>query len=851
MKELIGQTLGQYKIIEQVGQGGMATVFKAQQQGLGRFVAVKVLPPDYARQPGFSERFKREAQAIAQLEHPNILPVYDYGEQEQYTYLVMRYIENSRTLADVMRQPLSLKQSSDYLRQIANALDHAHGQGIIHRDIKPSNILLDKEWAFLADFGLARLIVGATQLTRTGAGMGTPAYMSPEQGAGAKVDGRTDVYAVGVIAYQMFTGQIPHQAETPHAIIYRRNHEPPPSLREVNPDIPQMVEQSVQVALSPLPDNRFQTTGAFIKALEQAIQTSGSNNVMTTVWETPNLPNVPSTGGSVAKPASQVSQRFCANCGAGLTASATFCNNCGTIATTSPSSSNQQTWLWAVVGGMVVLVLVLLAAGAFFAFSQTEDVKQTPIVVSSHDDEVTPSTNETNENKESSVDESEPQVENVQLKETDEKPAIENVETKDEPDEISSREEISDSSSAPGNIPGLQSLTSIDHEPLEDDFKGRDLDSATWVSILGDGEIQVSGGAVRLRSNGKTFPIIYPQTNPFPDGNFSLKLTMRYLDVTEMGVGFRLGEMLAEHGTSEDTNLDELYKGRIIEIWQDNNEWHISTGDDNAVEYSLSSPHLAITEIQIDYIQQVYRVLVDDEELYKSKRTDMRPTILWFGNPARVDAPGAWSSLEVSYISVEALPDDAKLTTPTPIPTSTPEPTPTQKPVPTTPTPIPLGQNCSSSAGGTFAHAWQNYRHIVGCPVSGQTTIPTIAEEAFQGGHMFWRSDTNQVYAVHDGNATQGSWQTDPAWNWGAAGEPGPDGIGLSPPPGLVEPKRGFGWVWRTFLGGTDSQLGWALDREYGFDNAGKSQYFEQGVMFKGSGSRIYVLVYGGQFYAQ
>ncbi|MCB0182077.1 MAG: serine/threonine protein kinase, partial [Anaerolineae bacterium] len=138
MRELIGTTLGKYEIIEQIGQGGMATVFKARQLGLERWVAVKVLPPQYAADPDFSRYFLREAQAIAQLEHPHILPVYDFGQQGEYTFLVMRYIENSYSLADVMSEPMSFEQALDYLEQVAAALDHAHRRGIIHRDVKPA-----------------------------------------------------------------------------------------------------------------------------------------------------------------------------------------------------------------------------------------------------------------------------------------------------------------------------------------------------------------------------------------------------------------------------------------------------------------------------------------------------------------------------------------------------------------------------------------------------------------------------------------------------------------------------------------------------------------------------------------
>jgi len=336
MHELIGQTLGQYEIVEKLGEGSMGVVFKARQPDLERWVAIKALLPQYAAAPGFRERFLREARAIAQLEHPNILPVYDFGQQSEYTYLVMRCVESARTLSDIMHQSLSFRQITDYLDQIAAALDYAHRRGIIHRDVKPGNILLNNDdWIFLADFGLARMVESTSHLTGTGMSVGTPAYMSPEQGAGRELDARADVYALGVIAYQMLTGQIPHYSDTPYAIIYKRNTEPPPPLRESNPDIPTTVEQCVQTALAPNPDERYRSAGAFMASLRQAVDEAQAGNLMSITLPLPQEA-VPE---SLLSP---VSARFCGHCGTKIESGMRFCGHCGAAVSTPAPAMRQS-----------------------------------------------------------------------------------------------------------------------------------------------------------------------------------------------------------------------------------------------------------------------------------------------------------------------------------------------------------------------------------------------------------------------------------------------------------------------------------------------------------------------------
>ena len=272
MQGLIGKDVGGYRIISQIGQGGMATVFKAYQASLDRYVAVKVMPPYYAEQDDtFLKRFRQEAKAIASLRHPNILIVIDYGEEDETTYIVMEFVEGG-TLTEIMGKPMAPDQILGLTDQVAAALHYAHEQGVVHRDIKPSNILLPKpDWPLLTDFGLAK-IVGGSQLTQSGTVAGTPAYMSPEQGRGEKVDSRSDIYSLGIVLYEMATGVVPFHAETPMAVVVKHIIDPLPLPRSKNPELSEGIERVILKSLSKDPDDRFQDTEQMAKALTEAVR---------------------------------------------------------------------------------------------------------------------------------------------------------------------------------------------------------------------------------------------------------------------------------------------------------------------------------------------------------------------------------------------------------------------------------------------------------------------------------------------------------------------------------------------------------------------------------------------------
>jgi serine/threonine protein kinase/catechol 2,3-dioxygenase-like lactoylglutathione lyase family enzyme len=267
----VGQTLGNYTLLSKIGQGGMAVVYQAYEPALDRYVAIKILPPLLASDPGFAARFENEAKAIAKLNHPNILPIYNFGQQSGISYLVMRFIQ-AGTLKDRMGQPLEFAYIAEIIHQIADALNYAHENGIVHRDIKPSNILMANEhWPLLTDFGLAKMMESAAHLTATGVGIGTPAYMSPEQGQGLAVDRRTDIYSLGIMLYEMVIGKVPYEAETPMGIVLKHISAPLPLPTQARPDLPPAVENVLLKALAKRPEDRFQTAADFTQALDTAI----------------------------------------------------------------------------------------------------------------------------------------------------------------------------------------------------------------------------------------------------------------------------------------------------------------------------------------------------------------------------------------------------------------------------------------------------------------------------------------------------------------------------------------------------------------------------------------------------
>lgn len=262
------QKFGRYEIRQELGHGGMGTVYHAYDPSFDRDIAIKIVPP----QPHFRERFVREACAIARLEHPAIVPVYDVGEENGTPYLVMRYMTGGTLSSRIPAAGMTVEAAAPIVARIAAALDEAHARGIVHRDLKPGNILFDQRGdAYVSDFGIAKLLTESAALTGSGV-IGTPMYMSPEQASGADLDGRSDIYSLGVMLYEMLTGRPPYESETPMAVAIKHLTDPIPDILQTRSDLPLSIAAIMQRALAKDPDQRYQTAGALAADLTAAAE---------------------------------------------------------------------------------------------------------------------------------------------------------------------------------------------------------------------------------------------------------------------------------------------------------------------------------------------------------------------------------------------------------------------------------------------------------------------------------------------------------------------------------------------------------------------------------------------------
>jgi tRNA A-37 threonylcarbamoyl transferase component Bud32 len=270
----VGESVGPYRILEQLGQGGMATVFKAYHAALDRYVAIKVLHPAFLEDKNFLARFQREARLVAKLDHPNIVPIYDYAEHEGRPYLVMKFIEGETLKSRLMRGSVPPEDIMRIVAAVGTALAYAHKQGILHRDIKPSNVILAGDGSiYLADFGLARIAQSGESTLTSDMIIGTPQYISPEQAIGRRdLDEGTDIYSFGVMLYEMTVGQVPFSADTPFSIIHDHIYTPLPLPTSVNPSLSPEVERVLLKALAKDRADRYTDVTSLVEAFRSAWQ---------------------------------------------------------------------------------------------------------------------------------------------------------------------------------------------------------------------------------------------------------------------------------------------------------------------------------------------------------------------------------------------------------------------------------------------------------------------------------------------------------------------------------------------------------------------------------------------------
>jgi serine/threonine protein kinase len=269
-----GEQVGPYRVVEQLGRGGMATVFKAYHANLDRYVALKVLHPAFMEDPNFEKRFQREAKVVAKLEHPNIIPVYDFADHDGQSYLVMKFVEGKTLKGRLNERPLTPDEGVKIIQAVGDGLSYAHKQGILHRDIKPSNVMLgDDGQVYLTDFGLAR-IASAGESTLSGDMMiGTPQYISPEQAMGKRdLDEGTDIYSFGVLTYELVVGQVPFASDTPFSVVHDHIYSPLPMPRTVNPNVPENIERILLKALAKERSDRFETVEEMVQAFMRAVK---------------------------------------------------------------------------------------------------------------------------------------------------------------------------------------------------------------------------------------------------------------------------------------------------------------------------------------------------------------------------------------------------------------------------------------------------------------------------------------------------------------------------------------------------------------------------------------------------
>lgn len=378
----IGQNVGPYRIVQQLGQGGMATVYKAYHANLDRYVAIKVLHVAFREDASFLERFQREAQIVAKLEHSHIVPIYDYAQLENQPYLVMKFIEGETLKQRMRKQPPNLQEVTRILSAVASALDYAHQNDVLHRDVKPSNVVLDKNHVpYLTDFGLARIASTGESTLSQDMMLGTPQYISPEQAQGNQVlDAGTDIYSLGVVLYELVVGRVPFSADTPYAIIHDHIYKPLPMPSIVNPSVPIQVEQVLLKALAKNREDRYLSAGALAEAFDAAVDSSQMKEISLHTLRPEAFQTVasqPAPSYSEAPPSQPQMVQSIPLPTTTPTPTPTPMIPPGSVVVPGafPHQQRRTGWIWGVGGCMVFILTCLLSVGVVIAAINSADRK--------------------------------------------------------------------------------------------------------------------------------------------------------------------------------------------------------------------------------------------------------------------------------------------------------------------------------------------------------------------------------------------------------------------------------------------------------------------------------------------
>lgn len=343
-----GEMVGPYRIIEQLGRGGMATVFKAYHANLDRYVAIKVLHAAFLEEDSFLARFEREAKVVAKLEHPNITPIYDFAEHKGNPYLVMKFVEGETLKARLKRAPLSPEEGVKVIQAVGDALSYAHKMDILHRDVKPSNVILaDDGQIYLTDFGLARIASAGETTISNDMMIGTPQYISPEQAMGKQdLDAGTDIYSFGVLIYELVVGRVPFSADTPFSIIHDHIYTPLPLPTAVNPKVPEVIERLLLKALAKERRDRFDNIVEMVASFRQAIE----GDTLPDMWVGPeaHVPTPTPPPASAAAPAAGAADPI---------------TPAPQPAERPPKKKRQWRWWYAVPMGMLLCACLLVVIG--------------------------------------------------------------------------------------------------------------------------------------------------------------------------------------------------------------------------------------------------------------------------------------------------------------------------------------------------------------------------------------------------------------------------------------------------------------------------------------------------------